>query len=147
MNILNTASLFAFALAVSLGGCASHYSADGRPLPRRTWQERTNELQSRWPQRAVAYSPSSGVCGFTTADARRDAALADAIAQCGASDCEANSHWVLNGCIAFARGSGGRSGWSLGDTKREAIGGALRQCRAVASACEEACWTCTDYRY
>jgi len=135
------------ALVAALSGCAHRASASTGSAPRPSLAERTEEIQSRFPQRAVAYSPSTGVCGFTTVDDRRDSALAEAVTRCGAGDCQANAHWVLNGCIAYARGAGGRAGWSLGATRGEAMRGALRQCAAVASGCEEACWTCTDYRY
>jgi hypothetical protein len=110
------------------------------------WRERMQARVAAMPYyRAAAYSPSTHVCGFTSQNAGQQASLAEATQSCGANDCGGdNALWVQNGCLAIARGPGDAWGWSIQGNQRSAIFEAMRQCRARASGCEVACWTCTD---
>jgi Domain of unknown function (DUF4189) len=94
--------------------------------------------------RAVAYSPSTHVCGFTQQNAGQDASIAEAIQSCGAAECNDTARWVQGSCLAVARGPGNAWGWGMDGNQHAAMREALRQCRARASGCEVACWTCTD---
>lgn len=94
--------------------------------------------------RAAAYSPSTHVCGFTSQNAGQDASIAEATQNCGAQDCASTARWVKGSCLAFARGPGDAWGWGMSGDEYGAKREAMRQCRARASGCEVACWTCTD---
>ena len=110
------------------------------------WRERAAARVAALPYyRAVAYSPSTHVCGFTEQNAGQDASLAEATRNCGAADCGDNSRWVQSGCLAIARGPGTSWGWGMAGDRHAATWEALRPVpRPRLRLRGRPCRTCTD---
>jgi len=93
---------------------------------------------------AIAYSPTSGVYGFSYDHGSRRDAEARAISECRmrGRGCKI-AIWFKNACGSVAVGSNGW-GTAWAGTRRDAERAANRNCSRYTGGCRTLAWTCTS---
>lgn len=91
---------------------------------------------------AIAYSGSTGKCGFSFDYNDRPSAESRAIKECGRGDCEVVV-WFMNSCGALAQGDHA-IGYAYAGSKAEAQQMALEKCSEDTKNCEVICWACNS---
>lgn len=85
---------------------------------------------------AIAYSPSSGVWGYSYNYGSRGAAERRALRECRIRGGGCRSIvWFRNACGALASGHGNAYGWSWNTSRAAARRRAMRECRARTGGC------------
>lgn len=94
---------------------------------------------------AIAYSSSTGKCGYSNGCCTIQEAIELAISFCGAPDCEAKNAF-FGSCGAIAKASNGLYGSSGGyDCREKAEARALAECaRQGGGDCKVICWSCAQ---
>ncbi len=103
--------------------------------------------QSKAEYGAIAYSSSTGRCGYSQGHGSADGAIAAAKANCGESDCVWKA-WFRDSCGALARAESGATGYSHGfNNMDDAKKRALAECQNRGSNCRLICWACSGNRH
>ncbi len=85
---------------------------------------------------AIAYSPSSGVWGYSYNYGSRGSAQRRALRECRARGRGCRSVvWFRDACGALASGRGNAYGWSWNTSRAAARRRAMRECRARTGGC------------
>ncbi|MBU4530635.1 MAG: DUF4189 domain-containing protein [Hoeflea sp.] len=93
---------------------------------------------------AIAYSPTSGVYGFSYDHGSRRDAEARAISECRmrGRGCKV-AIWFKNACGSVAVGANGW-GTAWAGTRRDAERAAIRNCSRYTGGCRTLAWSCTS---